>query len=97
MGVVLTISSKKGSRGGGIVTVTCWGWTAGTSLPIRVLKVHSCKLKKPMINDHLHIAKVSWKFSIPTIYNFESYLWNLLYLKKGRLLLTLHIVFSVYK
>ena len=29
------------------------------SLPIRVLKVHSCKLKKPMINDHLPISKVS--------------------------------------
>ena len=98
MGVVLTISSKKGSRGGGIVTVTCWGWTAGTSLPIRVLKVHSCKLKKPMINDHLPISKVSWKFSISTIYNFAViYLWNLLVFKKVAYVLTLSIVFSVYK
>ena len=45
--------------GGGIVTVTYWEWTAGTSLPIRVLKVNSCKLKKSMINNHLPIPKVS--------------------------------------
>ena len=92
--------SKKGSRGRGEgrVTVTCWRWTAGTSLPIRVLKVYSCKLKKTLINDNLTISKVSWKFSIPTIYNFAVvYLWNLLFLKKAAYFLTLSIVFSVYK
>ena len=81
-----------------MVTVTCWAWAAGTSLPIRVLKVYSCKLKKPLINDNLTISKVSWKFSIPTIYNFAVvYLWNLLFLKKAAYFLTLSIVFSVYK
>ena len=61
------------------------------SLPVRVLKVHPCKLKKPMINDHLPIwkvsSKVSFKIFIPTIYNFAViYLWNLLFLQKSSLL-----------
>ena len=28
------------------------------------------KIKRGMINDRLHVSKVSWKFCIPTIYNF---------------------------
>ena len=32
-------------------------------------KVQSCRLKKTLINDRLHVSKVSWKFRIPTIYN----------------------------
>ena len=28
------------------------------------------QIKKALINDHLRVSKVSWKFRIPTIYNF---------------------------
>ena len=40
----------------------------------------------------------SWKFRIPTIYNFGViYPWNLLFSYKAAYFLTVSIVFSVYK
>ena len=38
------------------------------------------QIKKALINDRLHVSNVSWKFHIPTIYNFAViYPWNLLF------------------
>ena len=38
------------------------------------------KIDKALINDCLRVSKVSWKFHIPTIYNFAVvYPWNLLF------------------
>ena len=38
------------------------------------------EIEKVQINDHLRVSKVSWKFRIPTIYNFAViYRWNLLF------------------
>ena len=38
------------------------------------------KIEKAMINERLRPSKVSWKFCIPTIYNFAIiYSWNLLF------------------
>ena len=38
------------------------------------------QIEKALINDRLHVSKVSWKFRIPTIYDFAViYLWNLLF------------------
>ena len=38
------------------------------------------QIEKALINDRLRVSKVSWKFHIPTIYNFEViYPWNLLF------------------
>ena len=35
------------------------------------------QIDKALINDHLSVLKVTWKFRIPTIYNFEViYPWN---------------------
>ena len=28
------------------------------------------QIEKALINDRLHVLKVSWKFHIPTIFNF---------------------------
>ena len=37
------------------------------------------QIEKVLINDRLRVSKVSWKFRIPTIYNFAViYSWNLL-------------------
>ena len=35
-----------------------------------VMKI--AKKKKKMINDRLRVLRVSWKFRIPTIYNFAA-------------------------
>ena len=36
--------------------------------------------EKVLINDRLRDSKVSWKFRIPTIHNFEViYMWTLLF------------------
>ena len=68
------------------------------SLCYPYLKVQSCKLKKALINDHLHVSKVSWEFRITTIYNFAViYPWNLLFSQKVAYFLTVSVVFSVYK
>ena len=54
--------------------------------------------EKVLINDRLRVSKVSWKFQIPTIYTFAViYLWNLLFSLKVAYILTVSIVFSVYK
>ena len=38
------------------------------------------KIEKALINDGLYVSKVSWKFRIPTAYNFAViYPWNLLF------------------
>ena len=38
------------------------------------------QIEKALINDRLHVQKVSWKFLITTIYNFTViYPWNLLF------------------
>ena len=28
------------------------------------------QIEKALINDHLHVSKVSWKYRIPAIYSF---------------------------
>ena len=56
------------------------------------------QIGKALINDRLSVSKVSWKFRIPTIYNFVViYPWNMLYSEKVVYFLTVSIVFSVYK
>ena len=41
------------------------------------------QIEKELINDRLRVSKVSWKFCIPTIYNFAiMYSWNLLFSSK---------------
>ena len=50
--------------------------------------------EKALINEHLRISRVPWKFRIPTIYDFVvTYPWNFSY----SYFLTVCIVFSVYK
>ena len=42
------------------------------------LKGTVMQIEKALINDRLHVPKVSWKFRIPTIYNFAvRYSWYL--------------------
>ena len=54
------------------------------------------KIEETLINDHFRVSKVSWKFRIPTIFNFAViHSWNLL--QKVLYFLTVSIVFSVYK
>ena len=54
--------------------------------------------EKTLINHGLSVSKESWKFHIPTIYNFAViYLWNLVFSQKIAYFLTVSIVFSVYK
>ena len=56
------------------------------------------QIEKALINDRLHVLKVSWKCQIPTIYNFEViYTRNWLFSLKVAYFLTVSIVFSVYK
>ena len=41
------------------------------------------QIEKALINDRLRVSKVSWKFRIPTIYNFAGiHPWSLLFLKR---------------
>ena len=38
------------------------------------------QVEKALINERLHVSKVSWNLLIPTIYNFSViYSWNLLF------------------
>ena len=54
--------------------------------------------EKAMINDHLLVQKVFWKFPIPTIYKFPViHPYNLLFSENVAYFLTVSIVFSVYK
>ena len=40
------------------------------------------QIEEALINDRLRVLKVSWKFCIPTIYNFAVvYSWNFISLK----------------
>ena len=56
------------------------------------------QIEKALINDRLLVLKVSWKFRIPTIYNFVViYRWKFLFSLKVAYFLTISIVFSVYK
>ena len=58
----------------------------GLSLSIKVdvlsvyIKGTVIQIEKALTNDCLHVSKVSWKFCMPTIYNFVVIcLWNLLF------------------
>ena len=56
------------------------------------------QIEKALINGRLRILKVSWKFRIPTIYNFVViYPGNLLFFEKVAYFLTVSIIFSVSK
>ena len=56
------------------------------------------QVERALINDHLRVSNVSWKFRIPTTYNFAViYPLNLLFSSKVAYFLTVPIVFSVYK
>ena len=56
------------------------------------------QIEEALINNCLRVSKVSWKFGIPTIYNFGvMYPWNLLFFKKVAYCLTVSVAFSVYK
>ena len=56
------------------------------------------QIEKTLINDHLRVSKVHWKFSIQTIYNFAAiYPWNLLFSEKVAYFLIVPIVFSFYQ
>ena len=63
-----------------------------------VFKGRVMQIKKALINDRLRVSNVSWKFCIPTFYNFAViYPWNLLFSLKIAYFLTVSIAFSVYK
>ena len=52
-----------------------------------IIKGTVMQIEYALINDCLHVSKVSWKFCTPTIYNFAViYPWNLLFFKKNSLL-----------
>ena len=55
-------------------------------------------IEKALINDRIHVQKVTRKLCIPTIYNFAVISpWNLLFSEKVAYFLKASIVFSVYK
>ena len=63
-----------------------------------LLKYTIMQIERALINDRLRVPEVSWKFHIPTIYNFAViYSWNFPSSLKVAYLLTVSIVFSVYK
>ena len=39
-------------------------------IEILIIKGTVMQIEKALINDRLHVSKVSWKFRIATIYNF---------------------------
>ena len=56
------------------------------------------QIEKRLVNDRLRASKVSWRFPIPTIYNFALICpWNLLFSLKVLYFLTVSIIFSVYQ
>ena len=51
------------------------------------------QIEKTLVNDGLRVSKMSWKFRIPTIYNFAViYPWNLLFSKKAAYFLTVLVI-----
>ena len=47
---------------------------------VNLIKGTVIQIEKALINDRLRVSKVSWKFYIPTIYNFAViYPWNLVF------------------
>ena len=62
------------------------------------LKGTVMQIEKALINNPLRASEVSWKFHVPTIYNFAViYPWNLLFSWKVAYLSAVPIVFSIYK
>ena len=60
--------------------ITSWFAFVLLSTEWKVLKSTIMQIEKALINDRLNVSKVSWKFRIPTIYNFAViYSWNLLF------------------
>ena len=56
------------------------------------------QIENALMNDLLRVSKVSWKFCIPTSYDFAViYPWNLLFSEKVVYLLTVSTGFFVYK
>ena len=55
------------------------------------------QIEKALINDRLRVTKVSWKFRIPTTYNFVVIYPYISYFFKSSLFLTVSIVFSDHK
>ena len=85
------IITKKVSHGG---QASCQVWL----MHIPIIKSTVMQIKKALINHHLRVSKVLWKFPIPTIYNFPViYPWNLLFSWNVDYFLTISIVFSVYR
>ena len=63
-----------------------------------LLKYTIMQIERALINDCLRVSEVSWKFHIPIIYNFAViYSWNFPSSLKVAYLLTVSIIFSVYK
>ena len=59
------------------------------------LKVTVMQTEKSLINDLLHVSKISWKLLITIIYNFAViYPWNLLFFEKVAYFLAVSIAFS---
>ena len=57
---------------------TNFSWIQDNTAFFFFLKGAVMQLEKVLINDRLRVSKVSWKFRIPTIYNFGViYSWNL--------------------
>ena len=55
------------------------------------------QIEKALTIDRLHVSKVSWKFYMPTIYNFVVICpWNLLFSYKIAYFLIILIVFLVF-
>ena len=52
------------------------------------------KIGKVLINDRLRVSEVSWRFSIPIIYNSAvTDRWNLIFSSKAAYFLTVSVVF----
>ena len=63
-----------------------------------ILKGTVMQTGKALLNDHLRVSKVSWKFRILIIYNFAVIdPWNLLFSYKVVYFLIVSFVFFVYK
>ena len=63
-----------------------------------VIKGTFMQIEKAHIYDCLPVSKLSWKFCVPSIYNFAViYPWNLLFSEKVAYFLSVPIVFSVNK
>ena len=55
-------------------------WNYNTNYNSSMIKGTAMQIEKALIKDCLRASKVSWKFYIPTIYNFAViFPWNLLF------------------